>query len=83
MPEERQRRLEEIPEIHVDPNMDPSYESEEDEGDTDDKRQGSFQLLGLYCFISFFIFEIVKIIASGACRNLHETERFWRLWQEG
>lgn len=40
-PEERLRRLEEIPEIHVDPNMDPSYESEEDEGD-DDKRQGPF-----------------------------------------
>ncbi|XWS40103.1 hypothetical protein CRYUN_Cryun18bG0111100 [Craigia yunnanensis] len=40
-PEERQRRLEEIPEIHVDPNMDPSYESEEDEGE-DDKRQDNF-----------------------------------------
>lgn len=40
-PEERQRRLEEIPEIHVDPNMDPSYESEEDENEVDDKRQGS------------------------------------------
>ncbi|EOX97867.1 Nucleic acid binding,zinc ion binding,DNA binding, putative isoform 2 [Theobroma cacao] len=40
-PEERQRRLEEIPEIHVDPNMDPSYESEEDEGE-DDKRQDNY-----------------------------------------
>ncbi|XP_062020469.1 zinc finger CCCH domain-containing protein 19 isoform X2 [Rosa rugosa] len=30
-PEERQRRLEETLEIHADPNMDPSYESEEDE----------------------------------------------------
>ncbi|XP_022763175.1 zinc finger CCCH domain-containing protein 19-like isoform X2 [Durio zibethinus] len=40
-PEERQRRLEEIPVIHVDPNMDPSYESEEDEGE-DDKRQDNF-----------------------------------------
>lgn len=39
-PEERQRRLEEIPEIHADPNMDPSYESEEDGGETDDKKQG-------------------------------------------
>ncbi|KAF2301934.1 hypothetical protein GH714_030536 [Hevea brasiliensis] len=38
-PMERQRRLEEIPEIHADPNMDPSYESEEDEGQTDGKRQ--------------------------------------------
>ncbi|XP_022747610.1 zinc finger CCCH domain-containing protein 19-like isoform X1 [Durio zibethinus] len=40
-PEERQRRLEEIPEIHVDPKMDPSYESEEDEGE-DDKKQDNF-----------------------------------------
>lgn len=39
-PEELQRRLEEIPEIHVDPNMDPSYESEEE--DEDDKKQGPF-----------------------------------------
>ncbi|KAL9461686.1 hypothetical protein AB3S75_004642 [Citrus x aurantiifolia] len=29
-PEERKRRLLEIPEVHVDPKMDPSYESEED-----------------------------------------------------
>ncbi|OMO75527.1 hypothetical protein COLO4_26035 [Corchorus olitorius] len=40
-PEERQRRLEETPEIHVDPKMDPSYESEEDEGE-EDKKQGPF-----------------------------------------
>ncbi|XVF01013.1 hypothetical protein REPUB_Repub04eG0051200 [Reevesia pubescens] len=40
-PEERQRRLEEIPEIHVDPNMDPSYESEDDEGE-DDKKQDNY-----------------------------------------
>ncbi|TYJ44353.1 hypothetical protein E1A91_A03G218100v1 [Gossypium mustelinum] len=39
-PEELQRRLEEIPEIHVDPNMDPSYESEEE--DEDDKKQGNY-----------------------------------------
>ncbi|XP_047152974.1 zinc finger CCCH domain-containing protein 19-like isoform X2 [Vigna umbellata] len=41
-PEERQRRLEEIPEIHVDPNMDPSYESEEDEDEMDDKRRENY-----------------------------------------
>lgn len=41
-PEERQRRLEEIPEIHSDPKMDPSYESEEDVSETDDKRGGRF-----------------------------------------
>ncbi|KAH9768391.1 GW repeat-and PHD finger-containing protein NERD [Citrus sinensis] len=29
-PEERKRRLLEIPEVHVDPKIDPSYESEED-----------------------------------------------------
>jgi hypothetical protein len=32
--------LEEIPEIHADPNMDPSHESDEDESETEDKRQG-------------------------------------------
>lgn len=36
--EERFRRLEEIPEVHADPNMDPNYESEEDE-DEDEKSQ--------------------------------------------
>ncbi|KAH9623009.1 hypothetical protein KSS87_009632 [Heliosperma pusillum] len=29
-PEERQRKLDEIPEVHADPKMDPSYESEEE-----------------------------------------------------
>jgi hypothetical protein len=56
-PEERQRRLEEIPEIHVDPKMDPSYES--DEGDEmEDKRQGNFNTVCNFKFIyistSFF-----------------------------
>ncbi|XP_044508158.1 zinc finger CCCH domain-containing protein 19-like isoform X2 [Mangifera indica] len=41
-PEERQRRLEDIPEIHSDPKMDPSYESDEDVGETDDKRQENY-----------------------------------------
>ncbi|KAK4258565.1 hypothetical protein QN277_005003 [Acacia crassicarpa] len=41
-PEERQRRLEEIPEIRADPNMDPSYESEEEEEETDPKRSDSY-----------------------------------------
>ncbi|KAL2346086.1 hypothetical protein Fmac_000086 [Flemingia macrophylla] len=41
-PEERQRRLEEIPEIHVDPNMDPSHESEEEDDEMDDKRQDNY-----------------------------------------
>ncbi|KAG7946360.1 hypothetical protein I3843_14G037000 [Carya illinoinensis] len=41
-PEERQRRLDEFPEIHADSNMDPSYESEEDEGERYDKRQETY-----------------------------------------
>ncbi|XP_022970324.1 zinc finger CCCH domain-containing protein 44-like [Cucurbita maxima] len=42
-PEERQRRLEELPGIHTDPNMDPSHESE-DEDEADDKRQETYTL---------------------------------------
>ncbi|RRT78848.1 hypothetical protein B296_00011818 [Ensete ventricosum] len=34
-PEEHQRRVNEVPEIHVDPNMDPNYESLEEEADID------------------------------------------------
>lgn len=41
-PEERQRRLREIPEVHSDPKMDPSYESEENDGEFD-KKQGPYQ----------------------------------------
>ncbi|KAJ6288340.1 hypothetical protein OIU76_024346 [Salix suchowensis] len=39
-PEERQRRLLEIPYVHADPNMNPSYESEEDSGESHNKKQG-------------------------------------------
>lgn len=38
-PEERQRRLEEIPEIHSDPKMDPDCESE-DEDEKEEKEKG-------------------------------------------
>lgn len=38
-PEERVRRLQDIPIIHDDPTMDPKYESEEDKNE-DDKKQG-------------------------------------------
>nr|TKS05425.1 hypothetical protein D5086_0000135220 [Populus alba] len=38
-PEERQRILEGVPEIHADPNINPSHGSDEDEGETEDKRQ--------------------------------------------
>lgn len=51
--EERQRRLEEIPEVHTDPNMDPSYESENDESETDDKRQGP--LILAFLLVNFTI----------------------------
>ncbi|WOH00462.1 hypothetical protein DCAR_0519825 [Daucus carota subsp. sativus] len=36
-PEERQRRLSQIPEVCSDPNMDPDYESEEDAGEHGNK----------------------------------------------
>lgn len=39
-PEERKRRLLEIPEVHVDPKMDPSYESEEDTKEFNEGDQG-------------------------------------------
>ncbi|KAL8543085.1 hypothetical protein ACS0TY_003823 [Phlomoides rotata] len=41
-PEERRRRLEEIPEIHADPKMDPSYESEEKDSENEDIRRDAF-----------------------------------------
>ncbi|KAL3843408.1 hypothetical protein ACJIZ3_000811 [Penstemon smallii] len=37
-PEERRRRLEEIPDIHSDPKMDPSYESDENDIETENRR---------------------------------------------
>ncbi|XP_047943336.1 zinc finger CCCH domain-containing protein 19 isoform X2 [Salvia hispanica] len=41
-PEERQRRLDEIPEIHADPKMDPSHESEDNDSDNEDARRDTF-----------------------------------------
>ncbi|KAK4347992.1 hypothetical protein RND71_034331 [Anisodus tanguticus] len=38
-PEEHQRRLLAIPEVHADPKMDPNYETEEDARESDDKKQ--------------------------------------------
>ncbi|OIT08406.1 zinc finger ccch domain-containing protein 19 [Nicotiana attenuata] len=37
-PDERRRRLDEVPEIHADPKMDPSYESEDDDGENESRR---------------------------------------------
>ncbi|KAK1297122.1 Zinc finger CCCH domain-containing protein 19 [Acorus calamus] len=40
-PEERSRRLNELPEVHSDPNMDPTHESADEDEDNDDKKRGS------------------------------------------
>ncbi|XP_026456907.1 zinc finger CCCH domain-containing protein 19-like isoform X2 [Papaver somniferum] len=42
-PEERFRRLQEVPEVHADPNMDPSHESEEEEEpEADDRTRDNY-----------------------------------------
>ncbi|KAL2537702.1 zinc finger CCCH domain-containing protein 19-like [Forsythia ovata] len=41
-PDERRRRLEEIPEIHADPKMDPSYESDDDGSETDESPRDAY-----------------------------------------
>ncbi|XP_075520869.1 uncharacterized protein LOC142554111 [Primulina tabacum] len=41
-PEERRRKLKEIPEIHADPKMDPSYESDENDLETKESRRDDF-----------------------------------------
>lgn len=65
-PEERQRRISEVPVIHADPKMDPNYESEEDSRIGDNINEGtsimglcglelkisSFRYFFCYCFIS-------------------------------
>ncbi|KAL1354899.1 hypothetical protein AAHE18_05G076800 [Arachis hypogaea] len=38
-PEERQRRMREIPEVHSDPNLDLMFESDEDAGESDERKQ--------------------------------------------
>lgn len=75
-PEERQRRLEETLEIHADPNMDPSYESEEDEDEGGDKRQGPFQHVMKLLILNFLVqlsFDdyCKNDIAFNSCRKLH------------
>ncbi|XP_073128788.1 zinc finger CCCH domain-containing protein 19-like isoform X2 [Henckelia pumila] len=41
-PEERRHKLKEIPEIHADPKMDPSYESDENDPEAEDGRRDDF-----------------------------------------
>ncbi|CAA2974151.1 zinc finger CCCH domain-containing protein 19-like isoform X1 [Olea europaea var. sylvestris] len=41
-PDERRRQLEEIPEIHADPKMDPSYESDDDGSETDESLRDAY-----------------------------------------
>ncbi|KAL2905427.1 Zinc finger CCCH domain-containing protein 19 [Bienertia sinuspersici] len=38
-PEERIRRIHEVPDVHADPRMDPSYGSDDDSGESDIKKQ--------------------------------------------
>lgn len=53
-PEERQRRLHEIPDVHADPNLDSLFESDEDAAESDDSKKGSIHLLHRPCFnVSF------------------------------
>lgn len=40
-PEERKRRISEVPEIHADPKMSPNYESEEDNRSGSDRKKGT------------------------------------------
>lgn len=44
-PEERHRRLLEIPEVHADPKMNPDYESEGNDGEHNDKRKGMYHFV--------------------------------------
>ncbi|KAL9328249.1 hypothetical protein ACSQ67_003252 [Phaseolus vulgaris] len=37
--DERQRRLHEIPDVHSDPNLDSMFESDEDDGESDERKQ--------------------------------------------
>lgn len=39
-PKERQRRLQEIPEVYSDPSMDSMFDSDEDIENSDEKKQG-------------------------------------------
>ncbi|XP_031483530.1 zinc finger CCCH domain-containing protein 19-like [Nymphaea colorata] len=41
-PDERARRLQEVPEVHADPNMDPNYESDEKEDELEDRKKENF-----------------------------------------
>ncbi|XP_010909493.1 uncharacterized protein [Elaeis guineensis] len=42
MPEDRNRRLNEVPEIHADPHMSPDYETAEEEEEPDSKRHDHY-----------------------------------------
>jgi len=49
-PEERQRRISDIPEVHADPRMDPSYGSDDDSGESDVKKRGRSQAFAKFKF---------------------------------
>lgn len=70
--------MNEMTEIHADPKMDPSYESEEDEMEEDDKRQGT-ALHKLQNFHDIFCLCVSALTFwfSNNYRHLHEIERQW------
>ncbi|CAI9780558.1 unnamed protein product [Fraxinus pennsylvanica] len=49
-PEERQRRLSEVPEVHADPKMDPNYESEDDAEGANNSKQDGYARPNVYGF---------------------------------
>lgn len=76
-PEERRRRLEEIPEIHADPKMDPSYESDDNDSENEDSRRGFIHVifrLGIQCCDHPLTLIVNYLVA---CRCFHEIKRFW------
>lgn len=45
LPEERERRLREIPEVYSDPNLDSMFESDEEDAKSDERKQGKNHML--------------------------------------
>ncbi|KAL0344311.1 UNVERIFIED_CONTAM: Zinc finger CCCH domain-containing protein 44 [Sesamum angustifolium] len=62
-PEERQRRLSEVPEVHADPKMSPDYESEEDARSCENSTKG----FSVIC--NYYAAEYVRPSYSGFPRN--------------
>ncbi|KAF2290824.1 hypothetical protein GH714_015656 [Hevea brasiliensis] len=75
-PKERERRLLEIPNIHSDPSMDPSHESEEDAGESDEKNPGDHVRPRLTCVgrngaeLNSSLREVDEDVGNSAEKNL-------------